>query len=1264
MLDFYTIRVKEKQMGRGRPGPETDFQKVVYPDFAFSRSKDLMVRGSRFYAFWDETTGLWCKDLYRLIETIDKSLYQEVDRLQAKADGNVSVIPMTLNNFSTGKAQELNKFIRELPDNYVPLDSKIVFQNIELTKNDYASFRVPYSLEKGTTTAFDQLFETLYDVENLTKIKWAFGSILTGESKNIQKFYALYGKPGTGKSTVLNLLAKLTEGYNAPISVGDLSRFNSDFALESLKDNPLVAIDHEGDLSRLDSNSVLNSVVAHDVVTINVKFMSKWEMRFNTTLFIATNKPIRITDAKSGLIRRLIDIEPTGVLVTPRTYDRLVHQLDFELGAIAHKCIDTFEQLGKDYYNEYRSREMMARTNHLFDFVQENAFVFERDDYVQRKESWTMYKAYCEASGIQNPFPRYVFNDQFSDYWDELKENWRLNGRQTRYVYTGFKKDVFDQQYQIQVEESYDWLDLTMSPSIFDRVMADQPAQYVNEVGALPRKWDNNTTTLKDIDTDKLHMVRPPENLIMIDFDIKDEHGNKSLTKNLEAARLWPPTYAETSKSGAGLHLYYYYEGDVTQLQRLYDLDIEIKPPVGKFAIRRLLTVCNNQEIGTINSGLPLKAEGEHVISRKVIATEHSIRALVIRNLAKDIHPHTKPSVDFIFAILQEAQDQGLEYDVSDLKPAVEKLARSSSNNSDYCLALVSRMKFKSGGEAQAEADQDPPKKTIVFFDVEVFPNLFILSWKFEGKPNVVTWFNPSRAEVAELLDWRLVGFHNRHYDNHILYGWLAGDSNQELYERSVDIINNRPGGTFARAYAMSYTDVHDYSSVKQSLKKWQLELGLKHDEMDHPWDQPLPKELWDRAGEYCENDVRSTEAVHEARHADFQARKILAALSGLRVNDPTHKHVARIIFEGNDSPQNEFNVPDLSEEFPGYVFDRYAPAKEKSLYKGEFVGEGGYVWAKPGLYKNVAYMDIASMHPASLVNMNLFGPYTKNFDDLRQARILIKKGKLGEAGQMFGGKLKPYLTDESESKDLAYALKIALNSVYGYTYTQKYDYPFTHPDNVDNVVAKRGALFMVDLKEALLERGANPVHFKTDSVKIADFTPEDLLFVEEFGRKYGYDWELEGIFKRMALINDAVLIGKWEKTGKWEAVGARFAHPYVYKSLFSKEPIEFDDMVETRMVAGGASIYLENEDGKRTFIGRVGRFVPVTGGGGKLIRVKEGKESALPGTKSRTWLPDYTVEGLGIEERIDRSYFDELVQDAKDELAKFGDVETFLEGE
>ena len=134
-----------------------------------------------------------------------------------------------------------------------------------------------------------------------------------------------------------------------------------------------------------------------------------------------------------------------------------------------------------------------------------------------------------------------------------------------------------------------------------------------------------------------------------------------------------------------------------------------------------------------------------------------------------------------------------------------------------------------------------------------------------------------------------------------------------------------------------------------------------------------------------------------------------------------------------------------------------------------------------------MALLDIASMHPSSIVAENLFGDeYTQRFFDILNTRILIKHGQFEEARKLFDGKLKPYLTDADQADTLSKALKIAINSVYGLT-SAGFENPFRDPRNIDNIVAKRGALFMVNLKHEVMNQGYQVAHIKTDSIKIPD---------------------------------------------------------------------------------------------------------------------------------------------------------------------------------
>ena len=649
------------------------------------------------------------------------------------------------------------------------------------------------------------------------------------------------------------------------------------------------------------------------------------------------------------------------------------------------------------------------------------------------------------------------------------------------------------------------------------------------------------------------------------------------------------------------------------------------------------------------------------MLKAKTISSEKGLRQLIERNLRKEIHPGTKPSVDFIAHILEEAHESGMKYDVTDLRPRILAFANNSTHQASTCLKTVQTMKFQSEPEVSADAVVEVDDDRMVIFDVEVYPNLFVVCWKFRGEDEVVRMINPSREDVEALTRLKLVGFYNRRFDNHILYGAVQGYSVEQLYNltRKIIIENNR-NAFFAQAYNLSYADIWDFSSIKQSLKKFEIDLGILHMELDFPLDQPVDEKDWPRVVEYCVNDVRATEAVLEDRWEDFVARQILAELSGLTVNDTTQRHTAKIIFGDERNPQQYFVYTDLSEEFDGYKFDA-----GKSWYRGEDPGEGGYVYAEPGIYSNVALLDIASMHPTTIEILNLFGKYTNRFSDLKKARLAIKRRDFVLARKMMDGRLAPYLKDENQADKLAYALKIIINIVYGFT-SASFPNPFRDNRNKDNIVAKRGALYMIDLKHDLKDKGHSVVHIKTDSVKLPDATSNAISFVIDHGKRYGYDFEHEISYDKLCLVNDAVYIAR--KDNKWTAVGSQFQHPYVFKTLFSGEELDFDDFCENRTVLQG-TMYLDREghDGKDGLdyrnmhhLGRAGRFVPVQEGGGTLYRVKDDKYYAVTGTKGHKWIQANVAQSMP-DLKIDMTYFDALKEEAIKTIEEFGSFREFV---
>lgn len=923
---------------------------------------DLLVKGGAFYAVYDERTGLWSQNLQVLSELIDNDIDKFMETYQAPE--GVEVIPQYMQSISNGAWNRYMSSLKNLADSKQTLNQRMIFDGETPKREDYATVQLPYRIQKGPIDAYDELMSTLYAPAEREKLEWGIGALIDGKDiSKIQKLFVIYGDPGTGKSTVLTIMERMFPGYIAYFSAEELGK-GYQFATAAFKSSPLIGMQHDGDLSKLWNNTLINEIAAHEELIINEKGIRQYTIRPKTMLFLATNKPVRITDSRSGLIRRLIDIRPTGATLPSTRYFEDLEHISFELGAIADHCLHIYRKLGRNKYDGYIPTDMIAKTNDVYNFIADHLDLF--DDETKLNDIWKAYKAWADDSNLDRPMKKMDFMYEISSYFETMHRPDPSNVRSTSGVwYEGFRRDKFVSKEIAPAPDTMpSWLELNGTTSAFDILAADYPAQYATktEAGNPRYKWSNVTTTLKDLDTHELHWVRVPENHIVIDFDLRGDDGEKSLEKNLEAARAFPETYAETSKSGNGLHLHYIYDGDPSKLKNLYDVNIEVKVYKGNASLRRKLSRCNTLEVAHISSGLPTKGE-KTVINNRELKDELHIRNLIKHAVRKEYCPGTKPSIDFICKILDEAYESGITYDVSDLKPALITFAMGSTHWADYCLQVVGNMKFQS--EKTPEGVNPQNSDILTFYDVEVFPNLFLISFMDSNEDQPHSWVNPPRKSVLELMNRNLVGFNNRKYDNHILYAWaVLGYNNQQLYQLSQKIVSNDRNAAFSQAYNLSYTDIYDFSAKKQSLKKWEIELGIDHHELGMPWDKPVPEDKWPLVQSYCEDDVRATKAVFDHLKEDFTARKTLAALSGLTVNDTTNTHTAKIIFGDEKNPQLQFNYPELSKLFPGYYFDQYAPKDKKSIYMGEYPGEGGYVWVY-GMENGNTDQDYRDIRPA-----------------------------------------------------------------------------------------------------------------------------------------------------------------------------------------------------------------------------------------------------------------------------------------------------------
>lgn len=1264
--------------------------------------KDLLVRGQAFYAVFDHSTGFWTKEKARLIEMIDEQVreYAENDVgnsiLSDEAHGPVIV---QMADSANHIVEQFDRFCKTLGDNQEHmLDMKMLFSNSEVSRKDYATKTLDYPLQYCPTPYYDALCETLYLPDEREKWEWAVGCMIAGESSKIQKMFAFYGEPGTGKSTIISgILAKQVmggrkAGYAVKFEAVNLVGGN-EFGTDFLENDSILAYDDDAELDKINARSTLNKIVSHETVRVNCKFKSPFMTNPNCIVFVGTNDPIQLSP-NSGMRRRLIDIRPTGNLVSADMYDECMEHIPFEKSGIAWRCLQVYKKLGRHYYDHYIAEDMLARTSPFHNFVVEN--VMELKDGISLAKAYDMYVSYAEICKYKNVIVRYKFRDTLKLYYDKYSDG----------KFEGFRWEKIGEKRPETVKiDICGWLKFDKTNSLFDKKFAGQPAQYANEEGLPSYKWSNVNTTLSDISTNKLHYVKMPEEIICLDFDIRGEDGEKSFEKNLEAASKFPPTYAELSKSGCGIHLHYIYTGgDPKELSRIYEDNVEVKVFTGNSALRRCLTKCNDIPIAELSSGLPMKVKGgKNMVDWDGFKNEKILRAMIIKNLKKEYHPATKPSIDYIDKLLSDAYDSGVSYDVRDLQNDILAFAMGSTNKADYCVELVSRMHFCSKdileNERELENNTVDENAPIVFFDVEIAPSYkqyveycnnngidinpeipkdskahFLICWKYRGDgKKIQKMLDPKPEEVEALFKYRLIGFNNRDYDNHMVWAASQGYTPSELYSlNSKIIIEKDRKAKFGQAYNISYTDIYDFAAGdnKMGLKKYEIKLHLDHVEWDRPWYEPIPDDRLVDWVNYCSNDVLSTEVVFDYLKDDYEAREILAKLAGGTVNDTTNSLTTKLLTHDIPDPQSQYIYTDLSTIFPGYEYhpegidkERYSTepgtkiSTRKSIYMGEDPSEGGFAnCPQPGVYFKVGLFDIVSMHPHSAIRLKIFGEeITKRFENLVEGRVAVKhirevgddayKEAIRRLGpiieEIFDG-VKPEDV-KAKAKAVANALKTAINSVYGLT-SAKFDNKLRDPKNVDNIVAKYGALFMITLKHKVQEMGYTVVHIKTDSIKIANVDDNIKKFIMDFGKKYGFTFEHEATYSKMCIVDDAQYVayeveadGEKLKEPFWTVTGAKFAPPYLFKNLFTHEEVVFDDYPEIKSVSD-AAIYIST-DGTDKFIGRIGSFVAVKEGyGGELVRVKGDKRSAVTGTKGYLWNESEIIRKH--PDRLDLDYY------------------------
>lgn len=467
-----------------------------------------------------------------------------------------------------------------------------------------------------------------------------------------------------------------------------------------------------------------------------------------------------------------------------------------------------------------------------------------------------------------------------------------------------------------------------------------------------------------------------------------------------------------------------------------------------------------------------------------------------------------------------------------------------------------------------------------ISFDTEVFPNKFIICYHDFLKnaySQVLDKYNLDYEWLKHFVRLPLIGFNNANYDNRILYkalNLLAPNSqatlkdydfNKFLKEFSNSIIEDKEHDKAfwqfrKRAYAIGIGDSMEMvtknipGKSKDSLKCFMLDLGLPIKETPYSFDTVLTEEQTQEVIGYCKNDSLTVKLLIEKYKGHFQTSKLLAEQAGLNGNYPKISLLSEIIYnkELTDKERRQYNLLTLkviTDKYPNFKFNTGIEGKERYVNEYEdykyLLGEGGFnllpenvlkkdafgnwrtIESNNGLYLDVTSLDIDSMHPNSAIQVNYFGKYTKNYQDILEMKELCSSENSFVYKQEELAKIGHIINNEEELKERRGLFKLILNSTYGNTYIKDKKTNQVKASALNkcehNIIALYGSAYSSTLHHTLVTELIKEfpdiviVQMKTDSIKIANCTQKIIDYCNNFAKEYGYTYKVEDTFQYIA---------------------------------------------------------------------------------------------------------------------------------------------------
>lgn len=485
----------------------------------------------------------------------------------------------------------------------------------------------------------------------------------------------------------------------------------------------------------------------------------------------------------------------------------------------------------------------------------------------------------------------------------------------------------------------------------------------------------------------------------------------------------------------------------------------------------------------------------------------------------------------------------------------------------------------------------------ILFYDIEIFKEDALVIFKNENK-EVVKYFHNNFEGLGEFIEDKvLVGFNNYHYDDIVLSGMVEQWSKYQLKRLNDDIING-VNYSKSRLKCKTLDCYQEISVMKPSLKYIEGNMGrmILESEISFDIDRSLTESEFEEVFRYCSYDIDTTIDIYKKRENSYF--KVKQALVDKLTNKNAYKWNSTTVSAQLllDKPLTKWSglrgVDEFIDRVPGEVKDMWIKGTRvisdeevpTSVTHEEFgntiiFGFGGLHGAPEGvrIFRNVKLLDVASMYPNIIININALGDYTEKYKEILNRRLAIKH------------------VDKLESD----ALKLVLNSVYG---NLKNQYSKLYNPNAAKSVCVYGQIALYDLCKRL-SNTCKIVNINTDGVAFITDSEEYKEVWKEWEKEYKFTLE-EDTFDVLIQKDVNNYIGV--KGDKIKCKGG-YVNRYAGDNLFNNNSCRIMDIAIVNKLVHGKEVLdtlMENRDKPYLY-----QFILKAGGTFKGVFDKDGKQ-------------------------------------------------------